>query len=214
MNNLNNKVSKLDKDLKRNPETISYNKNNKNYHNVLIPKNNKIAEVSSKHTRDIKQKEISVEKLNVNENGVPKIKINHLNSSLFKYIQLEIETLNIENEKLVAKIHNQSELLDYLNKENYEINENYKFFEELIQENSLKVNKDISDIDEKLKIIDDELEDINKFHDQEEQDILNNLNNEIEKMVEQTKKKYVISLKIYILILKKYRPSLVNIKIF
>jgi hypothetical protein len=193
MDKFQNKVLKLNLDSKRNTNVNS--KNNyelKNANNNLIVKNNKKAEVSSKVIRDIKPlTEISVEKLDINENGVSKNQMNQTNSSLFEYIQLSIEALQMQNERTETMINNQSEALDFLDQEKNDLSENYNYFKELIETNSIEVKLQISEIDEKINLIDDEIGDIEKLKNREEKEIFNEISREIKNMVEKTEHEYV-----------------------
>lgn len=193
MDKFHNKVLKLNLDSKRNVNNISKNVfDTKNSNNLLISKNNKIIEVSNKNSRDVMpNEEISVEKLDLNENGVSKNQMNQTNSSLYEYLRISIEALQMQNERIETIIDCQSEIFDYLSKENTDLNENYNYFKDLIETNSIGVKSEIGKIDEKIKLIDDEIEQIEKLKNQEEREILNEISKEMEIMVEKSQEKYV-----------------------
>lgn len=190
MDKFENKVLKLNLDSKRNVNNNSKHLGgSKNDNNNVFSKNNQITELSDKNYRigDL----ISVEKLDLNENGVSKNQMNMTNSSLLEYLKVSIETLQIQNERMETMIDHQSELLDNLNKENFDLSENYSYFKELIETNILGMNSEMAVVDEKIKMVDDEIKQIEKLNNQEEEEILNEISKEIEKMVEKSQEKNV-----------------------
>ena len=185
------KVLKQNLDSKKNGNINSKNIfESKELNNIMV-KNNKRAEVLVKNTRDLKQEQISLENLDLNENGVRKNKINSTNSSLYEYLKLSIEALQMQNERMESMIKHNSEIIDYLGQEQSDLSDNYNFLKTLIETNRSRAKSEITKIDEEIKSIDDEIEDIDKLKTQEETEIFIEISKEIEKMVEKTEQKYV-----------------------
>ncbi len=187
MDKFQNKIIKVNLDSKKNANINSKNNlESKQGKQISIVKTNKITEVTSKITRDVKQEEISVENSDLNENGVPKNQMNSTNSSLFEYIKLSVEALQIQNEKMETMIYQNSDLIDYLGEEQSDISENCNFLNELIEMNILLTKSEITKIDEQIKIRDDEIGEIEKLKDLEEKILLNDIKKEIEEIVLKT----------------------------
>lgn len=192
MDKFQNKIIKVNLDSKKNENINS--KNNlelKQGNQISIAKNIKKTEVTSKITGDVKQEDISVENLDLNENGVPKNQMNSTNSSLFEYLKLSVEAIQIQNEKMETMINQNSELIDYLGEEQSDISENCNFLKELIEMNNLLTKSEITKIDEQINIRDNEIGDIEKLKDLEEKTLLNDIKKEIEEMVVKTEQKKV-----------------------
>ncbi len=130
---------------------------------------------------------------NINENGVSK-NVNDTEETpivIFEYLKNANETLDNQIETIENMIKIQKEVLGRLEDEKINIHNNYIYFNNIIEDFTKKGNDYVFEIDEKIKSVQEEIDEIEEFQKMENVNLLDDITQDIKMMVAKSEEKFV-----------------------